>query len=978
MDKECEDWIHHFESELAMSSKAFRDAVTTVVSRIHQYSPGLLKKRTLTNDAAFSSAAKPLSLQTETAVELEVTERILRGLFDYHCELRPSLAAPRSFSPLAASMPLINANSIPIGIVEYLVSSLYGQRESTDELGRTLLIIAHRTGLSRVAELDELLSISLSEYLVLTDQQLVSVYLPKLHRRVYLFCESILAIHWVLSQDEWKSRNSKTRIKKIRQAISGWLTDAGNRCTNRHLSHAIKNMSVSEALKNIGLLDSAIGLQHAWPDNYALDDVSLVSAFTGRCIGHGDKLAGGSSRLWNDESFAFGECEDMTPEQRYRQRSEESEAHRQLRQVLSDFKKADPQEHRNTQAYRHTKESLIKLSEQSLPWQSALVIRWITALFVHGSPWKERLAIGSLLTYHSTLNTFIQVAWRDVELTDISQEEFEEACQAGLDHFEQAGTQYTVARFLRYCQQYATFPNIDLDIFTTIASDGVVRAHYIAPAIFDRECRKFCAGKGYYEKKIVLLMQLCYYAGLREDEALSLRCRDIDFDTGMIYITSEKKRKTPHAVRKIPLALLPELVLRHLAQEIDEQLLRSEREPRESALLFTDWAYAELENQFIESLRNATQLFTIVTHSLRHCAAMNWTILLAFIAFDLRLTTPYYMLDHEIFSEAHRQRIVKLFAISGRSLKPYFPVLEWVSQKMGHSGPATTFAVYLHLMDWLSLVITNQSPLIAKSLVRQWVSSNSYGFTRQRLLFDEENDYSLMGKLQPQCVMEFATRAFKSARHVQTLQVSSEIDKASSQVLSFSHFIDEISKQYQGASDNEKYPQFIHWLKSNDSLPPQLVIHPGQEFAWLRLCQAVDGWIHRKDAHLMQLYKAFPCLLRLIEHDIEITRYRDLVRVITAYKALNLGALTMKIQGKVDSKMVKHWLDYMDKNHVKSYLIDSESKTSANVRPYQMRWALWQNIKEIIQLLILYLDYVSKSRAIPRMEPWQLIPTQEQ
>ena len=76
---------------------------------------------------------------------------------------------------------------------------------------------------------------------------------------------------------------------------------------------------------------------------------------------------------------------------------------------------------------------------------------------------------------------------------------------------------------------------------------------------------------GAAEQQMVLFAQLCYHAGLREDEARSLQCNEINPHTGLLYISARQRRKSVHAIRKVPLALLPDSVQAALRRQIAEQ-----------------------------------------------------------------------------------------------------------------------------------------------------------------------------------------------------------------------------------------------------------------------------------------------------------------------------------------------------------------------------------------------------------------------
>lgn len=580
MTKTLDDWIVECEQRLALQPKAIREAIEPVFFRLQTEVPALLGSSKLSSKNAISKAVKPISLLAQTQAELTVTASAFELIYDYHYDLNSELIAPTSILPLQPERPLIDDATPSLGIIESLRCGLYaacpysqGTKHETDArylaaIGQAVLLIGFRAGLTRMTELLALLNVDESEWVTLSceshsfeeapvqygsfqrctstdsrpsDEFWVTAYLPALHRRVYLRQEAILALHRARAQVQaWPPRQ---RQKQVRLAVLAWR-DHWSTEVSGHLRQAIASLSASELLRYIGFLDNSVGVEHLWSQNSALDHATFIRSFIGTCIDSGTPVSArnrtaknGQSIVWQSNTQSVETIQQAKAVSRY------------VRQILSHYQLEDKKEHRSGCAYQQAKHAFDMILQEPTAWAVALCNQWIASLFIYGSAWKEKLAVGTLLTYHSTVQRFVAAAWQGIDIMTVSEHEFEACCQVGLDQFENAEEQYTVARFLRFCQQYSHFPLIDLDIFDVVSSQGVVRAHYVPPAMFDEICEKFGEQGGAYERKIIVFMQLCYYMGLREDEALSLKLRDIDFNTGFLYHQRQKAQDSPSGAK---------------------------------------------------------------------------------------------------------------------------------------------------------------------------------------------------------------------------------------------------------------------------------------------------------------------------------------------------------------------------------------------------------------------------------------------
>ncbi|MGO2510066.1 MAG: tyrosine-type recombinase/integrase [Vibrio hibernica] len=987
------EWVNFFENRLSFPSKLHKDAVLTVLTHIDSQCPALLDAKRLKSDSAISSQSKPLSLAVQSRAELEITTAILDGLFEEHVQRRNTLIAPVVRMPLPREKPVFNTNQLPVYFIEMLVEQLHEKSKEpvlikenhlsngaiekpSAYAGQLLLMVAYKTGLTKLNELYELMVVHHDTAASIADLAVISVYLPTSHRRLYLHGTSLLAWKSLLPLCASVKTLTESKLNKwIKSALNLWVASACD-SVNKEILDGYLAPKESAVLKSIGLLHHSVGLQELWRHNHALDEVSFIRAMTGQIIKHHDYSDGQiiDNKCLNDPVEykkntgigsvikTGGEKNNVkTPSSIFVQ---EAQYHAQLLDILQRYREADPKETRKSSAFSKAKEDVIALSERQLSWRSRLLIDWLISLFIHGSAWKTKLAISSLLTYHSRIKTFMKHAWFDLSILETDLETFTQACQIGIDHFEDVNSQYTVARFLRYCLKYNGFPAIDLDIFDLVNASGKVRVNYLPPLMFDECCQSFLKGKGVLERELIVFMALCYYAGLREDEALHLKCRDIYCDTGMLYITDEKKRKTFHAVRKIPLFLLPDDALT-LCLEHCEQV--SQRHG-EQAYLFQSWnedggrtIYQNLENQFIGHCRRHCQDPRIVTHTFRHCAANNWVILLSLISFDFPMTRVPYFLKHELFSKEKRKQVKAYFQSFNQPLSPYFPILDWVSDKIGHASPSTMFGVYLHLIDWVEWQISSAERPLSKSLLVQWASDSNYGYELVKSLSSPCDDKPEKALLLLQEIAEFVQRKLPNKQCFKVLEPKG-LDKQRNiqSGLTFSDFVYQISWLQQGAHDKTVNKSLLDWCQQASAIPETINLKVNQRAPWLRLCQKLDS-ISSKDEHRFKRLSAQSMkFLRYFIPDKAISKKSDLRSILVFYESLGMSGLTVKIiSDDLKSKEAQHWQELIEhKGHSVHWVMEGDKCLKASLRPYNYRWPLWDNFLEIAQYIQAYHSYV--------------------
>jgi integrase len=207
----------------------------------------------------------------------------------------------------------------------------------------------------------------------------------------------------------------------------------------------------------------------------------------------------------------------------------------------------------------------------------------------------------------------------------------------------------------------------------------------------------------YMRKALQLFISLCFWGGLRRDEALGLRVSDLDA-AGHLHIRpyAKRKLKTSNANRSLPVAtLLPNELFKELVQWAKERADASRSS--EIALFFSRRDDASMflspkavYSKIITSMRGSLGDQSLKIHHLRHSFA---TLLAAKLlshmqTFPSRLfarhpETLEWLADREAF----RSKLFLTDQMRGADL-------QGIAHLLGHGSPGTSVEHYCHCFDW--------------------------------------------------------------------------------------------------------------------------------------------------------------------------------------------------------------------------------------------------------------------------------------
>ncbi|PWW36983.1 phage integrase family protein [Idiomarina loihiensis] len=635
-----------------------------------------------------------------------------------------------------------------------------------------------------------------------------------------------------------------------------------------------------------------------------------------------------------------------------------------LRRILSTYEEQVYIPGRSGKALKRARSAIEQLlfntlgedAEQAPSVLAQLLALFCADLFLFGSASKKRLKASSIRSYLSTLSVFLVETLSDEELVVDAQSnvdalyELTHRLADAISDLEATDKQSTVLRFLQYAHEISELRLYDFDELelagVTVES---VRAHFIPAQLFDSTCHAFHAMRSSAREQTALMMQLCYYAGLRRNEALLLAVDDINVESDVLYVTKFAGRKTANAPRKISLALLPQSFYLSLLNYVE---MRSKTHDR----LFDAQTVQVHEREFMALLREQTQIPDLVVHSLRHCAANNLLLVLAQGAFpSIQAAIGRYFLTqqnsgesltkepHELFSSKQLERIHQALSAEGRALNSYFPILDFLAMMLGHATPATSAASYLHFFDLVTFELSSMraSPL-NKSVLHNLLPQTNARFETSKRVFTSNHAEKAL----------FKTAAFglADARKLKT-QVQPSAQPVDT-VITFSDFIDALyDYQYRPLSHLSISKHVQRYFEGLTELP-------NVQFLQQLSPRAFPTWIRFQERMTAQRWlsveqNAISTLKRCLKKE-TVSNKRDAEQILRAFRILGLGDCIMELNCDDGS-----WRSLIERVDYQVRIKETEQKKEASrvemrIKPYRLRWPLWDKLPNLLCSLELY------------------------
>lgn len=922
---------------------------------------GCIKAGKLPNDFFQQKAGRVYSHAT-TEHELKALQLALWCLYELMAEANPNLIAPAQFMPRKKLPTVFTEQTPPLAIQAFL-------HQRADEL------INHERPLVRAISI----MLKLSMQIGLSNKKTLLALILSKNQTVVFSSANRACIH-IEGEEIWLDAMAILLLRRIRelsikkQMYSSIESEFNNWWSIARVTlvgYADNEITFSYALKALSFLGRPPAQTALAEFYHPLSLSDLINAFANQKIRMDtDEVIPINARRARKVEFVVANelsvCLTVPNKIAFNPsfHSPDTQLIKQFRNALTQFKDAQPDEKRQGKPYKTVKKNIEHIidscrnNNDKISCCAALIINYCADLFFNGSAWKSRLAVNSINTYLSTLTGFAANAWSDELLLQEAQYDLAtlyEVSHLVVDVLSDLGgldKQSTVLVFLQFLKQFDGLNFFDADELEFLGvRTAACRAHYINPWDFDQTILDFISDLDTPERRhTIIFVRMCYFLGLRYQEAAGLTIADIDFDSEFVYITTLSKRKSPKAVRHVPMCFLP------IQFQNDIQEFIQKRALSDTVLVFDEAILSSVLPDFISLLRRVCNNNELVVHSLRHSAANNIFIILCNEAFrdsnhgKMLSTTP--CLQHPQFDDGLQKLVANTYSSLGRPLNIYSPVLGILSEIMGHVSPAVTVANYLHLFGYICFELNAaRTQLILGNQLLAVLPQNNYRFNTAA-------QYESLLKVSAESAENFL---FRRAIHgFSGMKVSNGFN-VKSRVFVRKHVTlnDYVSALllYKYGSTHSGEPAFqTHFNSICRTLDVHILldIPPRNYPAWLRLLDRFSrtDWSPKNLNSVNALGEA------LLTG--KITEKRQLTQFLRAISLLGLSTLEFKLFLPYEATISDDWGNIVERyGHRVRYEKATSKETYIAALPCKLRWPCWQYLPVILSLLKGYIQFIT-------------------
>ena len=911
-----------------------------------------------------SNKASQVYEYASTDDELDALRVGLLRVYEFQHAMHPELVPPHQLFPIKRERTVINEKNPFFGLQYALnahLSASLNRLHSLEALEQTLVLLlelARRTGITQLSSLETVLGANFE--LLLPDAQCASVELGQ-NNRVLLDATALRLLQ--------KLRNRPTRkvLNRFTKIFRRWGESQVQLLTTAKLSMP----SPSQVLDALSFATRPIARQAFDESATMLTKTSFIQAVTGRNIEEQEQKPALRRRKRHVREFKqFAQIAALLsslPERPIAlatsSRSRDIQLLNTIYDTLSEFETKQPNQSRASAAFKRLTEQLFDLVDQSaanphISHVAMLIALYAVDLTLHGSNTKPKLRMSTIKSYLSRLKTLALNVFADAPLLEAAQMNIatlEEQTLFLADYIgdvQSASEQSTIVNFLQYLHQTTEVKFFDADTLEYEGvCDAVIRAHYVAPQLFDATCYAFTHFIDNAERRQYLIFaDLCYSLGLRRREAQQLELEDVRFEADDIIVTRYLQRKTKRAIRRARMSFLS------IANRIVLENYIHERKLSGHKSVFDAHVLAALEQEFLETLRAQTNQSDLVIHSLRHCAANNMLFQLSMSCVKSLQTArnQYYFLVHERFSDEQLQIIAADIENAGRELTPYFPILDTLAYLMGHVSPATTAQSYLHLLDLLFFELNDaRHEVLEMDTFLSLVAQNNYRFVHQAR-------YAKHLKNSERDAADYVFRAFtRAADDIAITNVHPTKNQTSNSrpALSFSDYLAQLARYQSQAADAFDAMGLLEHFRSCHLHLDLHFYHdiPARNYtSWLTLFERLSTL--ETNAKNLNALRA----LQKAHQTTEIRDMRSLRKCLRAFQLLGHKGLTFSLSTPMNNApQVGAWQQAVEAHHyqLQVQVHDEHSPLRMYVKPRYLRWAPWQYLPQVIDVFETYLSF---------------------
>ncbi|WP_047391587.1 site-specific integrase [Chitinibacter sp. ZOR0017] len=402
---------------------------------------------------------------------------------------------------------------------------------------------------------------------------------------------------------------------------------------------------------------------------------------------------------------------------------------------------------KNTSDFKNAIVAFKETYQASYDSMTGLIVARALHLLKHGGLQRKVLRVSSIRRYLGCFYSRLIKAAKGQNVYEFDEEDWRQCYEIVMQKAARRGDiSWNLSEFHTWLSNEYGITPID---FKTVEgfchATKKIHAKLVSPLDVDRACDLILSSAAQNDQRsaklATIILKLGFYCGLRRNEILFLRRKDLQgTHDPYLIITPHKARKlkTETSRRQLPLrALLPAPLLDELLHLRDEE--NKSREKDSFIFADADLTYERIKAPWLinicqRALRLATGDEEVVFHSLRHSFA-NWAMIrLAAVEEHRILDRDYPLFEHPFFERDALVRFRSAFmeeTSQQAAISPDRRGLYAISSMMGHAEPGITLTSYIHLHGWLSArLIQLNSPLLSRHVVA-WLADKHISKTYQ-------------------------------------------------------------------------------------------------------------------------------------------------------------------------------------------------------------------------------------------------------
>lgn len=416
----------------------------------------------------------------------------------------------------------------------------------------------------------------------------------------------------------------------------------------------------------------------------------------------------------------------------------------ELRRML-DLLKPDDDRHKTGRLAVSKKELIRMFTEWLIDNQDTyspylwLLMAWIKSLLTDGGQVKASLKPGTIIDYVLSIGPAFLSLFCQYRIDELEPDNWIDLLNELGQNISSAHRKGFVIYLASYLRDSELVPDLAVNELEVAVAHGEVDANLVSPHHIELIMSYLMKQESIVCRDAILLLGLCFFSGLRRNEAAFLQLADFTFAVETngpvdLYVRPSVRRglKSTAARRILPLDVLwPDNFLAILR---DKVAYRRSQSLRATGTLFEDSKSSEEAFHLItDLLHHVTGDQRLRIHHLRHSFA-NWQWFRLNPSLLPAARQQLTLFEHPLFSAEQVERLHTRLGLKPVSRKSMFVLCHL----LGHNNPITTIASYLHLKDLAAYLL-----LKARETIKDKHLTQTLGRTKVQLRRDCADNLAL-------------------------------------------------------------------------------------------------------------------------------------------------------------------------------------------------------------------------------------------